>query len=404
MIETWRWFGPDDPVKLRHIIQAGATGVVTALHDVPTGDVWSLDAILERQKVIADVGLEWTVVESIPVHSDIKTRSGNWRTYVDNYKQSLRNVGQAGIRVVCYNFMAVIDWTRTTLDLELPSTAKALGFDMADMAAYDIFLLQREDAASDYSNEVVARAESRIATMSDAQKTTLETNILAGLPGGDGTYDRNSFREALKQFSALDDEAMRGTFFAFLEEVLPIAEESGVHMSVHPDDPPFALFGLPRVMSTADDARKLLTALPSEHNGLTFCAGSFGSRSDNDLVEMAREFARHISFVHLRNVRRQDDGSFYESEHLSGDNDMLGLIQQILEEEFRRKEQGNGLPQIPMRPDHGHLMGDEMSDANSRPGYSYAGRMKGLAELRGVIFAVDQLRQRELKSINPNNA
>jgi len=394
MIETWRWFGPDDPVTLRHVRQAGATGVVTALHEVPTGEVWTPDAVMARKKMIDDAGLEWSVVESIPVHTDIKTRSGDFRRYVENYRESLRNVGQACIRTVCYNFMAVIDWTRTNLSLEMPSSARALGFDMAEMAAYDIHILGRPGAVHDYADDVAERARRHFDAMSEKDKAVLEKNILAGLPGGEGSYDRDGFREALRRYAELGDEGLRRNFYAFLDEVLPAAEEAGVYLCIHPDDPPFSLFGLPRVMSTADDARAMLAHAPDAHNGLTLCAGSFGARSDNDLIAMAKEFGPRIYFVHLRNVRRSGDGSFYESDHLDGDNDMLGLIDQLIDEEERRADVAAAPLRIPMRPDHGHLLGDEIDDVNTRPGYSFGGRMKGLAELRGVIYAVEQLRAR----------
>lgn len=394
MIETWRWFGPDDPVSLAHVAQAGATGVVSALHECPTGEAWSFEDVLARKRQIEDAGLEWTVVESIPLHGDIKTRSKNYRQYIENYKESLRSVGKAGIRRVCYNFMAVIDWTRTDLEMELPNSARALGFDMADIAAYDIFLLQRDGARDDYDRKMIERAGQRFDAMSEMEKTQLETHILAGLPGGQDSYDRDGFRTAISEFSDVGNDEMRNNLYKFLGEIIPAAEDAGVTMCIHPDDPPFALFGLPRVMSTADDARAMLNAVPSPSNGLTLCAGSFGARSDNDLVKMAQEFAQHIQFVHLRNVKRGEDGSFFESDHLDGDNDMIGLINEFLDEEKRRHDHGETLCDIPMRPDHGHLIGDEIGSSSVRPGYSFAGRMKGLAELRGVIYALEEMRRR----------
>ena len=394
MIETWRWFGPDDPVTLRHIVQAGATGVVTALHEVPVGETWTEAAVLERKRLIEEAGLTWSVVESIPVHNDIKTRSGDWRRYVENYKESLRNVGAAGVHIVCYNFMAVIDWTRTSLDRELPSSARALSFEMSDVAAYDLFILEREGADRDYAADVRERAEARYRSLGEDDRAELERNIIAGLPGGSGSYDRAGFRQALAEFAALGTAGLRANLCAFLEDVLPAAEAAGVFLCIHPDDPPFPLFGLPRAMSTADDARYLFECRPSMHNGLTLCAGSFGARSDNDLVRMAREFGPRIRFVHLRNVRREADGSFYESDHLDGDNDMLGIIAELMDEEERRRRNGVAPGRIPMRPDHGHLIGDEAVDRNARPGYSFAGRLKGLAELRGVMYALEELRRR----------
>lgn len=393
MEQTWRWFGPEDPVSLEKIVQAGATGVVTSLHHIATGDAWPLEAVLERKALIEAHGLTWSVVESIPLHNDIKTRKGNYRQLIENYQQSLRNVGAAGVGTVCYNFMPVVDWTRTNLSYQLANASQALRFEMTDFAAYDVYLLQRENAAADYPEDLLARARARLDAMSDEEQRLLEENIIAGLPGGEGSYDRDGIRAAIAEFIALGNEGMRANLFAFLEAVIPVAEEAGVRMCIHPDDPPFSLFGLPRVVSTAEDARALMAAVPSVHNGLTLCAGSFGARADNDLVAMVREFGPQIHFVHLRNIRRESDGSFYESEHLDGDNDMVGLIEALLDEEQNRRARGR-TDSIPMRPDHGHLLGDEIGQGGVNPGYSFGGRMKGLAELRGVIHALEQLRRR----------
>lgn len=396
MQETWRWFGPKDSISLEKIIQAGATGIVSSLHELTTGEAWPLDAIQARKKIIEDAGLEWTVIESIPMHNDIKTRTGNFQRYIENYKQSIFNAGTAGVKVICYNFMPVVDWTRTNLMYRLPNTSHALRFEMTDFAAYDVYLLQREGAEQDYSPVVMARAKERFDTMSDEEKQLLEKNIIAGLPGGEGSYTRDTIRAAIQQFIELGTEGMRENLFQFLREIIPVAESVGVKMCIHPDDPPFSLFGLPRVVSTADDARKILQAVPSESNGLTLCAGSYGARGDNDLVAMANEFGPRIYFVHLRNVTREEDGSFFEAEHLNGDNDMVGLVNALLCEERRRHNAGEAGTCIPMRPDHGHLMGDEIGNPDVKPGYSYAGRMKGLAELRGVIHTLETLRQRNL--------
>lgn len=391
MQQTWRWFGPDDSVSLAKIAQAGATGVVTSLHHIPTGETWSLGEVEERKREIEAAGLKWSVVESIPLHNDLKTGRGNYRALLDSYKDSVRNVGRAGVETVCYNFMPVVDWTRTNLDYQLEDDSRALRFEMTDFAAYDVFILERENAAADYDPTLLAKAKSRLATMGDKEKALLEKNIIAGLPGGEGSYDRDTIRLAIGEFIELGTEGMRANLLAFLEEVIPVAEEYGVRMCIHPDDPPFSLFGLPRVVSTAEDARALINAVPSACNGLTLCAGSFGARGDNDLVAMVREFGPQIHFVHLRNVKREDDGSFFESEHLDGDNDMVGLIGALLDEEARRHNEGR-TDFIPMRPDHGHLIGDEIGQAGVNPGYSYAGRLKGLAELRGVIHTLESLR------------
>jgi len=393
MEETWRWFGPNDTVSLEQIRQAGATGIVTALDHVPTGEAWPASDIEERKRLIEDAGLAWSVVESVPLHNDIKTRSGEYRRYVDNYRKSIRNLGAASIHRVCYNFMPVVDWTRTSLAYELPNKAQALRFEMTDFAAYDLFVLERDGAKESYSDVVIARATERFNAMSEEARAALERNIIAGLPGGEGSYDRESIRAAIERFSKLGNEAYRANLVAFLEEIIPVAEDAGVVMAIHPDDPPFSLFGLPRVVSTAADARALLNAVPSTANGLTMCAGSYGARGDNDLVAMIREFHDRIYFVHLRNIKRDEDGSFYESDHLDGDNDIVGIVNALLDEEQRRQGLPPGRCSIPMRPDHGHTLGAEKSDRRVRPGYSYAGRMKGLAELRGVIHALESFRR-----------
>ena len=391
MQQSWRWFGPEDTVTLEQVVQAGASGVVTALDHIPTGEVWPVDEINQRLAMLEGYGLEWVVVESVPVHQDIKLRQGDYRRRTANYQQTLRNLGALGVRRVCYNFMPVVDWTRTNLDFELENASSALRFEMTDFVAYDVFILERAEAEQDYSAEVVEKAKQRFLEMTGTEKTTLEQNIIAGLPGGEGSYDRAGIRQAIATFTDLGVAGMRENLNAFLKDIVPVAEEAGVVMAIHPDDPPFSLFGLPRVVSTAEDANGLLSVVPSPSNGLTMCAGSYGARSDNDLVAMVREFGEHIHFVHLRNIRREDDGSFYETEHLDGDNDIIGLVDALLNEESKRRSEGRPFPEIPMRPDHGHAMGEEKGDPSVRPGYSYAGRMKGLAELRGVIHAVKNL-------------
>lgn len=396
MQETWRWFGPSDSISLEKILQAGATGIVTSLHHIRTGDEWPLDEIVARKNMIEAAGLEWAVIESIPVHNDIKTRTGDYQRHIENYKKSLYNVGTAGVKVVCYNFMPVVDWTRTNLTYKLPNTSEALRFEMTDFAAYDMYLLQRPNAENDYSDDIKARAKARFDGMNDEEKALLETNIIAGLPGGEGSYTRDTIRTAIQEFINLGTEGMREHLFTFLREIVPVAESVGVRLCIHPDDPPFSLFGLPRVVSTASDARALLNAAPSPANGLTLCAGSYGARGDNDLVAMAKEFGDRIYFVHLRNVKREQDGSFYEAEHLNGDNDMVGLINALLCEERRRCSQGQAEFSIPMRPDHGHSIGDEIGDPSVKPGYAYTGRLKGLAELRGVIHTLETLHARPL--------
>ncbi|GAB2510805.1 mannonate dehydratase [Microbulbifer agarilyticus] len=387
MQETWRWFGPDDAITLQHIAQAGATGIVTSLHQVPAGALWLESDILERKEMIEAAGLTWSVIESIPVHNDIKARTGEFEHMLENYRQSVINAGNAGIDTICYNFMPVVDWTRTNLNYTLANGSQALRFEMADFAAYDMHILKRPGAEGDYPPDVIARADRYLENRDSEELAQLERNIIAGLPGGEGSHDRESIRRSIQLFNALGTDRFRENLFLFLREIIPVAESVGVKMCIHPDDPPFSLFGLPRVVSTADDARALLDAYPSPSNGLTMCAGSFGARGDNDLVAMTREFAERIYFVHLRNVIREADGSFYESDHLAGDNDMVGLIRALLDEEQRRRASGNTC-EIPMRPDHGHLMADELKVGSAKPGYSYVGRLKGLAELRGVIHAL----------------
>lgn len=390
MQQTWRWFGPKDSVTLTQVKQAGATGVVSSLQQVAAGEVWTVEDVQAHKKLIEKHDLEWSVIESIPVHNDIKSRSGNYHQYIENYKKSIENVAKAGIKVVCYNFMPVVDWTRTNLNYQLPNQAQALRFEMTDFAAYDIFMLKRKNAELDYSTEVLSAARKSFQAMSEHQQDSLEKNIIAGLPGGEGSYTRAEIKASIEGFIDLGEDRFRQNLFIFLREIIPVAQYSGVRMCIHPDDPPFPLFGLPRVVSTADDVRALLSAAPSDSNGLTLCAGSFGARADNDLVAMVKEFGPLIHFVHLRNVIREADGSFYEAEHLDGDNDMVGLIRALIEEEQQRKQSNRNDVHIPMRPDHGHLMSDEIGSDNINPGYSFSGRMKGLAELRGVIYTLQQ--------------
>ena len=395
MQETWRWFGPNDTVTLEQIRQAGASGIVTALDHIPTGEVWPEDDIAQRKKLINDNGLEWSVVESVPLHQDIKLRNGNYKQLIDNYCQSLANLGKYGITRVCYNFMPVVDWTRTNLNYELDNASSALRFEMADFVAYDVHILQRNNASADYTELQLRNAKKRFAAMTEQDKAELESNIIAGLPGGEGSYTRASITAAIEEFRTIGDAGLRNNLLAFLNDIVPTAETAGVVLAIHPDDPPFSLFGLPRVVSTADDARTIVESVPSPSNGLTMCAGSYGARSDNDLVEMVNEFGSHIQFVHLRNIQREEDGSFYESEHLDGDNDIIGLVSALLKQEASRRKSDQPFAQIPMRPDHGHAMGDEKNNPDVRPGYSFAGRMKGLAELRGVIHTLSKINQHE---------
>jgi mannonate dehydratase len=384
MQETWRWFGPNDPVPLDHIKQAGATGIVSALHHRYRGEAWPLGEILKRRDEIAAAGLVWSVVESIPVHNSIKRRSGPYRQFIGAWKDTLAAVAKAGVRVVCYNFMPVVDWTRTDLQWSLPSTGYALRFDAIDFAAYDLFILKRTKAEADYSRARIRAARARFQGMSEADRDRLERTIIAGLPGAEATYDRETIRSLIGEYEGATADQLRANLVAFLREVVPVAEENGVRIAIHPDDPPWPLFGLPRVVSTADDVRAIFAACDSTANGLTFCVGSFGARADNDLLAMSGEFGGRIHFVHLRQVMREPDGSFYEAEHLDGSSDMVGVIHALLEQEARRRRAGREDHEIPLRPDHGHLLADDIGK-KVNPGYSLVGRLKGLAELRGVV-------------------
>ncbi|MBL0371460.1 mannonate dehydratase [Rhizobium sp. KVB221] len=385
MQECFRWYGSTDPVPLDHIRQAGATGIVTALHHIYDGSAWPASEIAAHQRTIEAAGLTWSVVESIPVQNSIKIGSPERRVYIDQYKQTIHALAEAGIRTVCYNFMPVVDWTRTDLMYRLPSTGYALRFDAVDFAAYDIFILERHNAADDYNNGRVAEAEMRFKAMDNDTAERIERNLIAGLPATERVYDRPAFRSALAEYRDIDADALRSNLFDFLSEIIPVAAECGVNMCIHPDDPPFSLFGLPRVVSTAADARAILAAVDLRENGLTFCAGSFGARPDNDLPAMVEEFASRIHFTHLRNVTLEPDGSFYEADHLDGSTDMEAVVIALTREELRRRREGRSDWKIPMRPDHGHLLADDIGKSRINPGYSLIGRLKGLAELRGAM-------------------
>lgn len=391
MKQTWRWFGPNDPISLAHVRQAGATGIVSALHHLPNGAVWTIAEIERRKAEIEAAGLVWSVVESIPVSEDVKTRSGNRLAHIDAYRQSIRNLAACGISIVCYNFMPVIDWTRTDLKYRLPDGALALRFDANEFAAFDLFILNRADAERDWGPERVSTARAVFEAMSDAARDQLTRNIIAGLPGAEESYTLDMFRAALARYAEIGESDLRANLLEFAGAISETAAEVGVRLGIHPDDPPRSLLGLPRVLSTAADTRALLAASPEVANGLTFCAGSFGVRADNDLVAMVREFADRIHFVHLRSTLREEDPeSFHEAAHLDGDVDMVGVISALVAEERRRAEAGRADAEIPMRPDHGHQLLDDQT-RDSRPGYPAIGRLRGLAELRGVMRAVEAL-------------
>ncbi|WP_148252018.1 mannonate dehydratase [Aidingimonas lacisalsi] len=390
MEHTWRWFGPNDPIRLAEIRQTGATGIVTALHDIPNGDVWPIEAIEERKGLIEASGLTWSVVESVPVHEDIKKRSGDCATYIANYQQTLRHLAACGIDTVCYNFMPVLDWTRTDLAYALPAGELALRFDQTAFAAVDLYLLKRPGAVHEYDDSEQAEARRYLDGLDELARQRLINNIIAGLPGAEEHYTLARFRDVLAGYEGIDTERLRDHLRMFLEAIVPVAEDVGIRLAIHPDDPPRPLFGLPRVVSSAADAQWLLDAVPSPANGLTFCTGSYGVSAANELVDMARRFGPHIHFAHLRSTQREtpDPRSFHEAAHLAGDVDMVGVIQALVAEERRRERQGGS--RLPLRPDHGHhILDDQHRD--TAPGYPLYGRLKGLAELHGVEAAVRQL-------------
>jgi mannonate dehydratase len=392
MEQSWRWFGPDDAVPLAYIRQAGATGIVTSLHQIPYGVVWSIEEIEKRKGIIeadSSLGLRWNVVESLPIHEHIKLGEPNLKHLFDNYRQSLRNLAACGVRTVCYNFMPVLDWTRTDLDFPLPGGATALKFDAVKYCAFDCFMVARKGAESDHAPALVEAASQWFRKASEADKDALLSTINAGLPGAYERYDLQGLRGILARYNGIDRTVLRHNFVRFLREIIPTAEEVGVRMCVHPDDPPRPLFGLPRIVSNGDDIAFLLDALRSPANGLTLCTGSLGAGFDNDVPAIAKRFAQNIPFAHLRNVTKEADGSFMEAEHLSGDTNMVSVVTTLLQEQNRRREAGDENWQIAFRPDHGHVLLDD-ANRKTHPGYPAIGRLRGLAEIRGVMAAVSQ--------------
>jgi mannonate dehydratase len=398
MEQTWRWYGPDDPVSLTDIRQAGATGIVTALHEIPIGEVWTIEAIEERKGIIEwndsvnppqPRGLTWSVIESIPVHEDIKQGKPNKDKWIEKYKQSIRNVGKAGIPVLTYNWMPVVDWTRTNLELKLDDGALALAFDFTDFVAFDMFILKRDGAGKEYSEEVIKKAKSRFSSMTEEEKYILQKNIIAGLPGGQEGYDIETFRNKLNEYKNLDSNQYRQNLKYFLEQIVPVAIESGVRLAIHPDDPPIPLFGLPRVVSTEADLQFIINTVDSIYNGLCICTGSLGVRPDNDLPGIIQRLGARINFLHLRSTQREGNNSFHEASHLRGDVDMYNVMLNVLKEQKKRHAQHRHDEIIPMRADHGHTILDDLNK-KTNPGYSAIGLLRGMAELRGLQMGIEK--------------
>ena len=391
MTQTWRWYGPNDPVSLLDVRQAGATGVVNALHHIPNGDIWSVKEIQKRKNKIEKAGLTWDVVESLPVHEKIKTRSADFEQIIENYKESMKNLAACGVYVICYNFMPILDWTRTRLDMPLENGSLALEYNASELRVFDLYILRREGAEQDYTIEEIEQAKNQFKNLEALDIQRISDNMLKGLPGSEEGYSMEEFKAMLDTYKGINADQLRSHLVQFLSEIIPLAEELGIRMCIHPDDPPFTLLGLPRVMSTQADYQFIFDQVPPMSNGITFCTGSLGVRADNDLPAIFDSFADRVHFLHLRSTKRDAEGNFYEADHLTGDVDMFEIITRVIKEQRRRVAENRQDASIPMRPDHGHQMLDDLVKQKINPGYSAIGRLKGLAELRGLEWGINKM-------------